>query len=127
MRESCFYALLKFLFYSEIGKRASCFLYFSLRYFSTADFKFILQMGKRLFVPLWKFKDAFLMFKFKIALGTKMICQLRKHAVLCAVTSFIFNYIFQKLSSVSGDIPLAELTTQNVSVQKCKPSPSPRS
>lgn len=94
MRESCFYALLKFLSCSETGKRASCFLYFSLWYLSVADFKFILQMGKRRFVSLWKFKDALLTIKFKITLGTKMICQLWKRVVLCAITSFIFNYLF---------------------------------
>lgn len=94
MRESYFYALLKFLSCSEIGKRASCFLYFSLRYLSMADFKFILQMGKRRFVSLWKSKDASLTIKFKIALGTKRICQLWKRVVLRAATSFIFNYLF---------------------------------
>lgn len=56
-----------------------------------------------------------------------MIRQLWKHVILWPVTSFIFNYIFQKLSSVSGDIPLAELTTQNLSVQECKPNPILRS
>lgn len=94
MRESCFHAPLKFLSCSEVGKSASCFLYFSLWYFSIADFKFILQTGKRLFGTLWKLKDAFLAFKFKTALGTKMMCQLWKRVVLRAVTIFLFNYSF---------------------------------
>lgn len=127
MRESCFHALLKFLSCSEIGKRPSCFLYFSLWYFSPADFEFILQTGKRLFVPLWKFKGTFLKLKFKIALGTKMICQLWKCVVLCAVTCFIFNCIFLEVVKCECDIPLTETTSQNLSVQDCKPNPSPGS
>ena len=59
-----------------------------------ADFKFILQMGKRRFVSLWKSKDASLTIKFKIALGTKRIYHLWKRVVLRAATSFIFNYLF---------------------------------
>lgn len=31
---------------SEVGQRASCFPYFSLWYFSTADFRCIFQIGK---------------------------------------------------------------------------------
>lgn len=94
MRESCFHAPLKFLPCSEVGKRASCFLYFSLWYFSIAHFKFILWAGKRLFGTLWKLKDAFLAFKFKTASGTKMMCQPWKRVVLRAVTTSLFNYSF---------------------------------
>lgn len=58
-----------------------------------ADFKFILQMGKRRF-RLRKSKDASLTIKFKIALGTKRMCQLWKRVVLCAATGFHFLITF---------------------------------
>lgn len=52
MKESCFSARLKFLSCLEMGKRASCLLYFSLWYFSTADFKIhSSDWEKPLFVP----------------------------------------------------------------------------
>lgn len=53
------------------------------------------RFGKEsLYVSLRKLKDAFLMLKFKTALGTKMRGRLWKRVVSCAVTSFIFNYVF---------------------------------
>ena len=53
------------------------------------------RFGKdSLYVSLQKLKDAFLTLKFKTALGTKMIGRLWKRVVSCAVTNFIFNYVF---------------------------------
>lgn len=94
IRESCFSALLKFFPALKLVRGPAVFCIFLSGIFLQQILDAFFRLGKRLFVPPWKIKDAFLTFKFKIALGTKMICQLQKRVVLCAVTSFIFNYIF---------------------------------
>lgn len=93
IRESRFYARLTCLSCPETGEEGQLLSVTPSVVSFLTDLEVALQRGKRLCVPRWRLKGAFLTLTFKTALGTRMIGQLWRWVVSCPVTSFIFNYI----------------------------------